>query len=82
MLRRRREDVPGERYRGREQLLVARNISGIERGQRQRCGWSDGIEDSQQSIAVALLVAQNQAVVVEVVAGIHAYTPREADGAS
>src|SRR5438270_8566352 len=72
VLRRRREDMPGERHGGLEELMIPRNVTGFERGKRQRRGWSDSIEYAEERVAVAVLVAKNQAVIVEVVSGVHA----------
>ena len=77
VLRWRREDVSRKRDGGREQFVVAGKVTCIERGQRQRGGRSDGIENSQQRVAVTLLVAEDEAIIVEVVARIHPHARRE-----
>ena len=49
----RSEDVARERHGGREQLVVARDVAGVERGESEGCGGRDGVEDAEQRVAVA-----------------------------
>ena len=72
VLRGRGEDVAGERDGGREQTVVEGNVAGVERGEGERCGGSDGVEDAEEGVGVGRTVAEDEAVVVEVVAGVHA----------
>ena len=48
-------------------------VAGGQRGERGGGGRRDGVEDAEQGVAVALVVAGDQLGVVEVVAGIHAH---------
>src|SRR6202044_1269739 len=73
VLGRRSKYVSGERDRRSKKALIKREIAFIKRSQRKRSNWSDRVEDSQQSIAVSLLIALNQPVIVEVITRIHAH---------
>src|SRR5439155_20020854 len=53
---------------------VAGAIANIECVQCCCCCWGDGIEDAEQGMTVAMLVATNQLRVIEVVTGVHTYT--------
>ena len=72
------EDVAGELDRRLEGLPVAVGVAGVERLERRRGGRRDGVEDAEQGIAVALVVARDQAREVEVVARVHADAGGEA----
>src|SRR5579859_3337225 len=71
------KDVSRQRKRVAQVAQALSLVSLIERLQCQRRYRRDGIEDAQQRIAVALLVAHNQLVIVKVVARIHSYTRRQ-----
>ena len=60
-----------------EDRRVAPNVIVVERGKSGRGGRRNRVEDSQQRVTVAVLVASNQLRVVEVVAGIHADSGRQ-----
>ena len=66
----RREDVARERDRRREHRVVGRAVARVERLQRRRRGGRDRVEDAEQGVAVAVLVAGDQLGVVEVVARV------------
>jgi len=57
-----------------EDRRVAPNVIVVERGKSGRGGRRNRVEDSEKSIAIAFGVTQDQTVIVEVVAGIHADT--------
>ena len=67
------EDVTREGHGRRQDVVEAAPVAGCERRERGRGGRRDGVEDAEQRIAVALLVAGDQLRVVEVVARIHAH---------
>ena len=50
----------------------------VERAERRRRRRRDGVEDAEQRVGIALLVARDQLGVVEVVAGVHAHALRQA----
>ena len=75
---RRLEDVARQRDGGLEQveeLVVAAAAERLEGGRGDR---RDGVEDAEQGVGVAVLVAGDQLGVVEVVAGVHAHALRQA----
>ena len=72
VLRGRGEDVAGE-WDGRfEERVLALDIAGIKCGKCSGGGRGYGVEDAEEGVAVAEFIAEYQAVVVEVVAGVHA----------
>ena len=71
------EDVAGERDRRREDRVVAVGVAVVERGERRGRGGRDRVEDAEQRVAVAVLVAADQLRVVEVVAGVEAHAVGE-----
>ena len=75
--RRRLEDVARQRHGRRQNGIEGFAITGSQRRERGGGRRRDGIEDAEQRVAVALLVAGDQLGVVEVVARIHAHALRQ-----
>src|SRR5262249_42651494 len=69
---RRLEDVPRQRKRRRQGGMERIRITGRELPQSKGSSGCNGIEDAEQRIRVASVVARDQLRVVEVVASIHA----------
>ncbi len=67
------KDVARERHGGRQRFTIGCGVAAIQRVKGVRRGWRDGVEDSEERVAVPRVVAQDQPVVVEVVAGVHAH---------
>ena len=74
----RTEDVPRQRYCGPQDRVEARLVAARERGQCRRGRRRDRVEDAEQRVGVALLVARDQLGEIEVVTGVHPYARREA----
>ena len=79
--RRRLEDVARQGNGRLQDVIEALAVAGCERGECGGGGRRDGVEDAEQRVAVALVVAGDQLRVVEVVARIHAHALGEAGGA-
>ncbi len=58
--------------------MERRDVARGELAERGRRGGRDGVEDAEQRVAVAVLVAGDELRVVEVVAGVHADAARQA----
>ena len=71
------EDVTRQRHRGRERRVIGGLVAAVERLERRGGRGRDRVEDAEQRVAVTPLVAQNEALVIEVVPGVHAHTARE-----
>src|SRR5207249_6451854 len=59
------------RSRRRERRPVGRDVSVIERTQRRCRNGRNRVEDAEQRVAIGTVLAQNQPVVVEIVARVH-----------
>ena len=71
------EDQPGQRDGRLENLPESGLVAGGKPRQRRRGGRRDRIEDAEQRIGIALLVAEDQFGEIEVVAGIHPHAGRQ-----
>src|SRR5215208_6969632 len=72
------EDVAAQGDGGREYLLVAVCIPGVEHLQGYRGCGCDGVEDAEEGVGEAFFIALDQVRVVEVVARVHPDAIREA----
>src|SRR5207237_10028309 len=72
------EDMARQRHRRCQDRGVTGAISDVECVQCSSSSWGDGIEDAEQSMTIAPLVATDQLRIIEVITGIHAYHPWQA----
>src|SRR5262245_62133352 len=68
---RRLKDVARERDGRRQYRLEGRAVTGVQGLQGAGRGRRDRVDDAEESVAVALFVAEDQADVVEIVARVH-----------
>ena len=79
--RRRLEDVARQRHRRPQHVVEAGLVAGRKPRQRVGRGRRDGVEDAEQRVRKALVVAGDQFGIVEIVAGIHLARSCRAAGA-
>src|SRR5215210_1408015 len=65
------EDVAAQREGGGEYRFVAIRVAGVECMQRGRGGGGYGVEDAEESVGEAFVIAPDEVGVVEIVARVH-----------